>query len=148
MYFIWGGLVTEQQFRSKGDEMIKGKIYSAGSPIIKTKIIGSRAEIVTDGIPDTGFTGHLCLPITTAVSLGLGLTGLESVELADGTILEDEPVFSGRMEWNREIIDVDVVLTKSTDALLGTALLRGMEVGLNYSTGEVVIGEIKAGGEK
>ncbi|MEA1869459.1 MAG: hypothetical protein U9N09_04830, partial [Euryarchaeota archaeon] len=60
----------------------------------------------------------------------------------------DEPVFSGRMEWGREIIDVDVVLTKSADALLGTALLRGMEVGLNYLTGEVVIEEIKAGEEK
>ena len=121
--------------------MIKGEICSAGSPIIQTKIIGSRAEIVTDGILDTGFTGYLCLPITTAVSLGLELTGLESVELADGTILEDDPVFSGRMEWSREIIDVDVVLTKSADALLGTALLRGMEVGLNYYTGEVVIGD-------
>jgi len=28
--------------------MIKGEISDSGSPIIKTKIIGSRAEIVTD----------------------------------------------------------------------------------------------------
>ncbi|CAD6492956.1 MAG: hypothetical protein CHKLHMKO_00382 [Candidatus Argoarchaeum ethanivorans] len=119
--------------------MIKGEIGTVGSPIIKAKIIGSRAEIVTDGILDTGFSGHLCLPITTAVSLGLELTGLERVELADGTILEDEPVFSGRMEWNEGIVDVDIVLTKSADALLGTALLGGMEVRLNYSTNEVVL---------
>jgi len=119
--------------------MIKGEIGPAGSPIIKTKIIGSRAKIVIDGILDTGFTGHLCLPITTAVSLGLELTGLERVELADGAILEDEPVFSGKMEWNENIIDVDIVLTKSADTLLGTALLRGMEVMLNYSTNEVVV---------
>ncbi len=119
--------------------MIRGEISASGSPIIKTKIIGSRAEIVTDGILDTGFTGHLCLPITTAVSLGLELTAIEKVELADGTILEDEPVFSGRMEWNGGIIDVDIVLTKSADTLLGTALLRGMYVTLNYSTNEVVI---------
>ena len=31
------------------------------------------------------------------------------------------------------------MLTKSADALLGTALLRGMEVRLNYSTNEVVV---------
>ena len=32
-----------------------------------------------------------------------------------------------------------IVLTKSADTLLGTALLRGMEVRLNYSTKEVVV---------
>lgn len=119
--------------------MIKGEISASGSPIIKTKIIGSRAEIVIDGILDTGFDGSLCLPITTAVSLGLELIDLWSAELADGTILEDEPVFLGKMEWNGDIIEVDIVLTKSADTLLGTALLRGMEVRLNYSTNELVI---------
>jgi len=32
-----------------------------------------------------------------------------------------------------------IVLTKSADTLLGTALLRGMEVRLNYSTNDVVV---------
>ena len=125
--------------------MMKGKISDNGSPLIEIRVIGSRANITVEGILDTGFDGYLCLPVTTAVSLGLELIKLENAELADGTILEDEPVFTGRMEWSREIIDVDVVLTKSADTLLGTDLLRGMEVGLNYSTGEVVIEEIKAG---
>lgn len=119
--------------------MIKGKISDVGSPIIKTKIIGSRADIVVDGILDTGFDGYLCLPITMAVSLGLELIDLRRAELADGTILEGEPVFIGKMVWDGDIIDVDVVLTKSADTLLGTALLSGMEVRLVYSTNEVVI---------
>ena len=119
--------------------MIKGEIGDSGSPLIKTKIIGSRAEIAIDGLLDTGFDGCLCLPITTAVSLGLELIDLRRSELADGTILEDEPVFIGKMEWDGCIIDVDIVLTKSTDTLLGTALLRGMDVRLNYSTNEIVI---------
>jgi len=120
--------------------MITGKISDNGSPIIETRVIGSRAEIVIEGVLDTGFDGYLCLPITTAaVSLGLELIKLENSELADGTILEDESVFSGRMEWNENIIDVDIVLTKSADTLLGTALLRGMEVKLDYSTNEVVV---------
>jgi len=128
--------------------MITGKINDGGSPIIKTKIIGNRAEIITDAVLDTGFDGYLCLPITTAVSLGLELIDLSRAELADGTILVDESVFTGRMEWGRALIDVDILLTKSTDVLLGTALLRGMEVGLNYSTREVVIEEIEAGKER
>ena len=118
---------------------MKGEISASGSPVIETRVIGSRTEMTLKGILDTGFTGHLCLPITSAVTLGLELTGLERVELADGTILEDEPVFSGRMEWNGDLIDVDIVLTRSTDALLGTALLRGMEVRLDYLISEIVI---------
>lgn len=124
--------------------MITGKISTSGSAIIETRVIGSRTEISVEGILDTGFDGYLCLPITTAVSLGLELIKLENSELADGTILEDEPVFLGKMEWYGGIIDVDIVLTKSADTLLGTALLRGMEVRLNYSTNEVVIEKISA----
>ena len=119
--------------------MIKGEISPSGSPIIETRVIGSRTEVTLKGILDTGFDGYLCLPMTIAVSLGLELIRLQTTELADGTILEDEPVFSGRMEWNGELIDVDIVLTKSPDTLLGTDLLRGMDVRMNYSTGEVAI---------
>ena len=125
--------------------MIKGKISDNGSPLIEIRVIGSRADITVEGVLDTGFDGYLCLPVTTAVSLGLELIKLENAELADGTILEDEPVFSGRMEWDSDVIDVNIVLTKSADTLLGTDLLRGMEVGSNYSTGEVVIEEIREG---
>lgn len=122
--------------------MIRGEISPGGSPIVETRVIGSRAEVIVKGTLDTGFTGHLCLPITTAVSLGLELIDLGNLELADGTVLEYEPVFEGKMEWNGDIIDVNVLLTKSDDTLLGTALLRGMELKLNYSTNEVVIEKV------
>jgi len=119
--------------------MVRGRINPGGSPIVEARVIGSRTEVTVEGILDTGFMGHLCLPITTAVSLGLELNSIENLELADGTILESEPVFLGKIEWNGDIIDVDILLTKSDDTLLGTTLLKGMELKLNYSTNEVVI---------
>ena len=119
--------------------MITGRIEENGTPILKARVIGERSEAIIEGILDTGFDGALCLPITIAVSLGLELVDVWTSELADGTILEDEPVFSGRMEWDGEIIKTRILLTKSVDALLGTALLKGMELKLNYSTNEVVI---------
>ena len=119
--------------------MIRGEISPIGSPIVEARVIGSRAEIITKGTLDTGFTGHLCLPITTAVSLGLELIDFVNLELADGTMLEYEPVFNGKMEWNGDIIDINILLTKSVDVLFGTALLGGMELKMNYSTNEVVI---------
>jgi len=119
--------------------MVRGRIEENGTPILKIKVIGERSEAIIEGILDTGFDGALCLPITRAVSLGLELVDVWTSELADGTILEDEPVFSGRMEWDGEIIKTRILLTKSVDTLLGTALLKGMELKLNYSTNEVVI---------
>ena len=119
--------------------MITGRIEENGTPILKVRVIGERSEAIIEGILDTGFDGALCLPITRAVSLGLELVDVWTSELADGTILEDEPVFSGRMEWDGEIIKTRILLTKSVDTLLGTALLKGMELKLNYSTNEVVI---------
>jgi Predicted aspartyl protease len=123
--------------------MIEGRISLSVSPIIKTVVVGSRARIAVERILDTGFDGYICLPITTAVTLGLELIDLQTSELVDGTILEDEPIFSGKIEWDGEVIETYIVLTKSADTLLGTALLRGMEVRMNYSTREVVIEKAK-----
>lgn len=119
--------------------MITGRIEESGTPMLKVRGLGDRSEAVIEGILDTGFDGALCLSITQAVSLGLELVDVWTSELADGTISEDEPIFSGKMEWDGEIIKTRIVLTKSADCLLGTALLRGMEVRLNYSTNKVSI---------
>lgn len=119
--------------------MITGRIEEDGTPMLKVRILGDRSEAMIEGILDTGFDGALCLPITKAVSLGLELVDVWTSELADGTILEDEPIFSGKMEWDGEILKTRIVLTKSADCLLGTALLREMEVRLNYATKKVSI---------
>jgi clan AA aspartic protease len=92
-----------------------------------------------EGILDTGFDGYLCLPLTIAVPLGLELIDAADSELADGTIVEDEPVFAGKVGWNGEIMDVEILLTKSSKVLIGTSLLKGTEVQLNFSTSEVFI---------
>ena len=119
--------------------MIRGKVNPNGTPVVDVRIIGRRGEIVLEGVLDTGFDGYICLPITKAVALGLELIDLESSELADGTILEDESIFLGEMEWDGAIIEVYIVLTKSVDALIGTALLWGMDMRVNYATGELTI---------
>jgi len=75
--------------------------------MLKVRGLGDRSEAVIEGILDTGFDGALCLSITQAVSLGLELVDVWTSELEDGTISEDEPIFSGKMEWDGEIINVD-----------------------------------------
>ena len=60
-------------------------------------------------------------------------------ELADGTIVQDELVFAGKVLWDDEVIDAEIVLTKSNDTLIGTAMLKNSDVRLNFRTGEVLI---------
>ncbi|MBU0567727.1 DUF4258 domain-containing protein [bacterium] len=44
-------------------------------------------------------------------------------ELADGSVVEDELVFAGKILWGDEVRDVEILLTKSSDVLIGTAYL-------------------------
>lgn len=120
--------------------MIEGIIQEAGTPILELRIIGKGdTEIATGGILDTGFDGFLCLPIPLAVSLGLELINVTRTELADGTIVEDELVFAGLAEWDGAVIDVDILLTRSRDVLIGTAFLKGYQVQLDYQANTVRI---------
>jgi clan AA aspartic protease len=113
--------------------MIAGIIRATGTPTVTIKVFGrSGDEINIEGILDTGFDGFLCLPIPLAVSLGLELIDVTRTELADGTIMEDELVFAGRAEWDGKVIEVEIMLTRSRDVLIGTAFLKGSVVQLDY----------------
>ena len=101
-----------------------------GSPIIRITVRGSKDEVTVDGILDTGFDGFICLPIAVAVPLGLELIDVADAELADGAIVQDELVFAGKVLWGCEFMDVDILLTKSTDTLIGTAMLKNSDVRL------------------
>ncbi|MBM3237332.1 hypothetical protein FJZ31_13650 [Candidatus Poribacteria bacterium] len=122
--------------------MITGQINQAFSPILRVTVYGNKGEVTIDGILDTGFDGFICLPIAVAVPLGLELIDVTDSELADGTIVQDELVFAGKVLWDGEVIDVDVVLTKSADTLIGTAMLMNSDVRINFHTGEVLIEQV------
>jgi len=124
----------------EGDKaLITGQINQAGSPILKITILGNKSKVTIDGILDTGFDGFICLLIAIAVPLGLELIDVTDSELADGTIIQDELVFAGKILWNDTVVDVDILLTKSADTLIGTAMLANSDVRLNFRTGELLI---------
>jgi clan AA aspartic protease len=120
--------------------MITGTIRETGTPVIALRVMGTRGrESTLEGILDTGFDGFLCLPTPIAVSLGLELIDATDMELADGAIIEDEPVFAGQAEWDGTLMDVEVLLTRSADVLIGTAFLKGYVVQLDYKANTVRI---------
>ena len=123
--------------------MIEGAIRETGTPTLVLKVIGrGGSEVRVEGILDTGFDGFLCLPIPLAVSLGLELIDVTRTELADGTVVEDELVFAGRAEWDGAVMDIDILLTRSRDVLIGTAFLKGYMVRLDYQAHTVRIEKV------
>jgi clan AA aspartic protease len=88
---------------------------------------------------DTGFDGWVCLPTPIAIQLGLELFGLQVVELGDGSDIE-ELVFRGEVMFNQKRRDVNITLTNSADALLGTGLLEDSVLTIDFvkSTMEIV----------
>ena len=119
--------------------MITGVILDNGTPVIKLKIRGSREEVTVEGILDTGFNGFLCLPIAVATSLGLELIDATESELADGTVTQDDLVFAGQAEWDGAMLEVEILLTRSEDTLIGTAFLEGYRIEIDYPTSTVRI---------
>jgi predicted aspartyl protease len=119
--------------------LITGQINQAGSPVLKITVYGNKGEVTIDGILDAGFDGFICLPIAVAVPLGLELINVTDSELADGTIVQDELVFMGKVLWDDVVVDVDILLTGSVDTLIGTAILMNSDVRMNFRTREVSI---------
>lgn len=119
--------------------MIGGTIDENNGAFVSLCLRGMKSELEVEAMLDTGFDGFICLPIALAVPLGLELFDTVKIELADGTIMEDELVFSGQALWRGEYVDVEVVLTRSDGVLVGTALLEDSKVILDYKAKTVSI---------
>jgi clan AA aspartic protease len=113
------------------------------TPTVDLRLIGSRGPVAITAMIDTGFDGHLCLPIRLAVTLGLVLSGRQLVELADGT-QKQELVFSGTIRFLGRKRKVRIYLTNSEDALVGNRLLADCRLSIDFPTGKVKLARKKS----
>jgi clan AA aspartic protease len=111
------------------------------TPKVELVAIGARRKAQVAAIVDTGFDGQLCLPISLAVTLGLLLTSVEEVELADGT-RKHELVYSGSVRFLGRRRKIRIFLTNSEDALVGTELLKDCRLTIDFPTGKVQLKRI------
>ena len=102
---------------------MEGYIDEYGHPKVPVMVDG----LSMDAVVDTGFDGDLCLPIQVAIQLGLKLCDTMEVELADGSI-KQELVFSGVTNFEGEAKKARIMLTESTDALMGTQMFSYLEI--------------------
>ena len=119
---------------------MRGYFDDTGQPRITVLLSGNRGETTFDALIDTGFDGALCVPISVAIPLGLELYGDHYYELADGTVGHDV-TFQGIVYLAEEACQIEISLTKSEDALLGSELLDGYVLEIDYSNRTVEIRE-------
>ena len=117
---------------------MRGYFDNKGQPRITVSLFGNRAETTIEALIDTGFDGALCVPIPLAIPLGLELHGRISYELADGTVRHDL-TFQAMVHLGEETHQTEIILTESEDALLGSELLEGYILEIDYGNRTIEI---------
>ena len=119
--------------------MIQGQFDQTRQPTLTVDLAGPYGSLTLTVGVDTGFDGHLCIPIPAAVTLGLSLKTTTFVELADGSIHE-ELVFRGEARLgDAGLREVEVQLTHSEQGLIGSGLFQGMKLEIDYGQETVIL---------
>ena len=119
--------------------LIRGYLDGYHQPRVAITVRGARSDVSLDAVIDTGFDGHLCLPVAVAIELGLELYGAQRTELADGSI-KSELVFIGHAGFaSLPSQEVEILLTESDEALVGVGFLADCHLEIDFPKGIVRI---------
>lgn len=120
--------------------MVRGWVNEQGEPRVELVIdLGpAGGQVVADAVIETGFNGYLSIPLALLGSADWELLGYEEYELASGEVVS-EPVDWGRVRFAGEERAVYAVATRASDVLVGTGMLRGMVLTVDFGAGTVLI---------
>lgn len=107
-------------------------------PRVKIIVGGRKQKRLIIALLDTGFDGHLSIPVNIAIQLGLELVNVERVQYADGRI-SSELVFAVHIDFNGQQQLVQATLTNSIEALAGTALFSKNKVTFDFLRKKIII---------
>lgn len=116
--------------------MITGNINDSFEPIVKVGLLRGETTTTIHAMIDTGFSGDLCLSHDHLDAMDLEFSYVDRYELADGTIIAKD-LFAGRAEFDGQLRAVDVILTDSSDTLIGGSMMKGHVLTVNYRAGTV-----------
>lgn len=122
---------------------MRGPVNVSGEALLTVRVFGEGEENAesVEAVIDTGFDGHLLLPPSVAGSLSLPRFGSARPTLADGGVVT-MPVHVAAVLWHDRPRPVRV-LVASGGALVGTVLLRGSRLMVDFVPGgRVVIEEL------
>jgi predicted aspartyl protease len=96
-----------------------GKVNPFREALIEVKFPGGAA---IECVVDTGFDGGLMLPRTLAEGLQVHLLGELVFEMVGGARMS-APVGLANIEWLNKSREIEVILGRGNDVLIGTELL-------------------------
>ena len=112
-----------------------GKVNLFREALIAITFPGSAA---IECVVDTGFDGGLMLPRILAEHLQIQVVGELVFEMVGGARML-APVGLANIEWLNEEREIEVILGNGNDVLIGTELLAGTILNIDYSAGVVTI---------
>jgi clan AA aspartic protease len=116
--------------------MISGKIVEDRVVLPVIFCLALVNDLTIDFVIDTGFNGYLTLPPPAVAVMNLPLESTISARLADGSESEI-PIHLAKIRWNdRE--EFVTVLATGIKPLLGTALLKGFRLTVEFSIDGIV----------
>jgi clan AA aspartic protease len=119
---------------------MKGHVDRSGRALISIELFPTPDSVSSEveAWIDTGFTGDLVLPQQQVETLRLEESGTVKAILADGSEVA-LMTYGCEIEWSGERRHLEVVANDGEFPLLGTGLLLGHELRINYRTGELTI---------
>ena len=98
--------------------------------------IAGQPDIAIEFVLDTGFAGFLTLPAAAIATLGLPFSHSINANLADGSRIRVD-VHLADILWNGEERHIEILAT-GLRPLLGTLLLDGSDVSIQFTEGGLV----------
>jgi clan AA aspartic protease len=112
-----------------------GKVNRFREAVIEVKFPGGAS---IECVVDTGFDGGLMLPRTLAEGLQIQLVGELVFDMVGGARMS-APVGLVKIEWLNEQREIEAILGKGNDVLIGTELLAGTTLTIDYTARVVTI---------
>ncbi|HEV8587583.1 MAG TPA: hypothetical protein VGQ72_01810 [Pyrinomonadaceae bacterium] len=110
-----------------------GRITSAREPILTVRLIDNGT---VDCVVDTGFTGALMLPRQIIERAEASVIGKETFQLVSGHIIVASLALI-EIDWLGQRRFVRALLSDNSDALIGSELLDGNRLVIDYNLDEV-----------
>ena len=112
---------------------MKGIVNHNFEPVIRIGLILAGKIKQFDAIIDTGFNGFISIPHKIIEQTSWQFIGYEAYELASGETIKDK-VFLGDIVFSKTIKYTYILSNKTNDILIGTKLLAGKILSINFKT--------------
>jgi predicted aspartyl protease len=118
---------------------IQGQIDETLQIRLPLRVRGLHGVVEIEAIVDTGFNGMVFLPATVALPLGLVLSDIALVELAEGGA-HPRMIFSGWAQIGESPeVPAAVMVAFADDALIGMALLNSLNARMDLDLPQRVV---------